>query len=159
MNKVLQHIISDLEATKELYVSFYIKGGDTLIPDEITHRLGIKPLHSYAKGDKTTPRKGNPPIVSAGQPWGLWRISTKGSVDSVHVEDHFQYLLNLLEPRKEQLDNYLSNPEEYAISFRIWRKALGTTGQIDINSSYLRRICQLCHTFTFHYVGIEEEVD
>lgn len=159
MSKVLQHVISDLEATRELHVSFYIKGGDALVPEEITQRLGVKPLYSYAKGDKVVPRRGKPPKRSLGQPWGLWRISSQGIVDSVYIENHFQYLLDLLEPRKDQLSDYLNNPQEYEVSFRVWRKAFGYSGVVDIDSSYLMRICQLCHTFTLHYVGVEEDDD
>lgn len=157
MTEILQHVISDLEATRELHVSFYIKGGDVMVPEQITQQLGIRPRYSYAKGDKIIPRKGKPPERSAGQPWGFWRISTQGIVDSVYIEDHLRYLLDLLEPQKERLADYLNKPEDYAISFRIWRKALGMAGQIDISSFYLGRICQLCHSVTFHYAGVEEE--
>jgi Domain of unknown function (DUF4279) len=155
MANVLQHIISDLEATRELHVAFSIKGND-LIPENITKRLSINPTYSYTKGELIIPRKGIPPKQPTRRSGSLWTISTKGILNAIHVEDHFKYLLDLLEPHKEQLRDYLDKSQEYRVSIRIWRAALGDSGIVDMESSYLERICQLCHTVTLHYIGMEE---
>ena len=156
--KPLQYFSSDLEALRELEVSFGIRG-DTLNPENITQHLNIIPTNSFAKNDlkliglsnRTTPTR------QLKRPWGVWQLSTKGIVHSIYIEDHLQYLLDILKPKKEQLDVYISNKQMYSVSFRIWREADGVAGQLDIDAIYLGRICQLCQEVTIQYLGNIED--
>lgn len=156
MADVLQNFISDVDATRQLFVSFTIKGNN-LIPDRITSNLDIVPTDAFAKGDIIVSHKGfRDQVPKTFRPWGIWRISTKDIVHSNNINDHFQYLLNLLHVKQEKLNKYLANSQEYSVSIRVSRKALGYAGQLDMDSFLLGQICQLCHLVTFHYIGISE---
>jgi hypothetical protein len=81
--------------------SFRLRGDD-LDPDEITELTGLTPEVAHRKGElrSATGRKDLPPWRS-----GLWSIDSSRDlpVEGNQLEDHVTWLLDRIEPSREQL--------------------------------------------------------
>lgn len=133
-----------------LNVSYGMRLSDDLLPDAITSALDIQPTHFYTRGDKYLSKTRNPQTkiitdVWLERPWSIWQIHTKDIILSRVVENHIQYLLNILEPRKDHLLLYL---EKCSISFYIEQKTTYPYA-IEVSSKILERMSKLCHFVQF----------
>lgn len=99
MNLVWEDIIlRENPNCKETDVTFGIVG-ELLNPEEIESKIKIKADFSYAKNQVYY--LGNKPRVNKRQ--GIWQISTEDKLITTSVEKHFLYLLDRLEPVKEEI--------------------------------------------------------
>ncbi len=138
--------------TKFVGASYVIRS-DILIPDTITSELDLQPTHAFAKGEKYLGKVYDPQTkittdVWRERPWGVWRIDTNALDLSLKVEDHILYLLSVLEPKRNRINYYLENKEEYTVSFYIERESLNPSS-IEIMSKTLERMSMLCHYSEF----------
>lgn len=118
-----QHTVSEDLAEIVTFVEFSLKA-DTLSPAQVTQSLGIIPSRVYAKGEqyasKAFDTETKRPVPRIGtHPWGLWAVETKDMVLSTNVEDHAICLLNILEPKVEQIQAYLERSNEYSVRFYV----------------------------------------
>jgi hypothetical protein len=88
---------------RETYATFRLYGRD-LVPDAITVGTGISPSGTQLRGDR---RKGiyRPADV------GMWKLTSRGHVESTDLETHIVWLLDLLEPVRDALQPYTSEVE------------------------------------------------
>jgi Domain of unknown function (DUF4279) len=134
--------------TKSIRVTYRIRS-DIIVPETITSELGLQPSDSFIKGDKYLGKVRDPNtkvITSIGRvrPWGIWKIDSRGLDKSLKVEDHIVYLLEILEPRSNQIRKYLDN-KLYVISFHIRRETLDSYSSFEISSNLLERMSRLCN--------------
>jgi len=72
--------------------------GDKLEPSRITELLGAQPTTVYRKGEVYKRVRGREVRGRT----GLWRLSTKGRVNSPDLHEHLNYLLGVLFPPSDR---------------------------------------------------------
>jgi hypothetical protein len=106
-----------------------------LDPDQIKKILGINPDRSFKKGDKknkTEPER----------QYGYWRIDSAEHISSLDIESHFEWLLNIIEPKRKEVLKLLADKSVDAKINCFW--ILPTPHSILIFSpETLKRISQL----------------
>jgi len=139
---------------KEVGVSFALRS-DNLVPEEITKTLGVRPSWAFRKGDRYKSVSG---ILE--QPWGVWAVDSKDAVKSREPEAHAKYILDLLEPRADQIRRLIGGKDLH-VSMRIWWETYGSTTGYSLKSETVRRLASLCQELNFTFIGTpcEEEQD
>lgn len=108
MNKLWEDLIlRDNPNCKKTDVLFGILG-ELLNPEEIESKLKIKADFSYAK-DRVYYWGGKPKVNKR---QGTWQLHTEGKLSTTSVEKHFLYLLDRLEPVKEEI---IAITEKYSL--------------------------------------------
>lgn len=69
--------------------------GDRLDPDRITALLGVTPTVAYRKGDVYKRTRTGHEVRGR---TGLWRLTTRGELESRELDDHLAALLDVLFP-------------------------------------------------------------
>lgn len=157
MNEILQEIYFDEDQnTKKTYVDFRIRS-NTLIPQEVSYNLGVKPTKAWAKGERYLSKAFDPQTKKISsiwhlRPWGMWHLDTKNTLPDKKVEKHILYLLSIIEPKKDNLDYYLKRKDEYSISVYIHWEPVDDWGSYEINSNVLWRMSSLCHYIEFMFI-------
>lgn len=157
MNEILQEIYFDEDQnTKKTYVDFRIRS-NTLIPQEDSYNLGVKPTKAWAKGERYLSKAFDPQTKKISsiwhlRPWGMWHLDTKNTLPDKKVEKHILYLLSIIEPKKDNLDYYLKRKDEYSISVYIHWEPVDDWGSYEINSNVLWRMSSLCHYIEFMFI-------
>ena len=77
-------------------------GGDRLDPDVLTAALDLEPTFSVRRGETYTHGRRNREYVGR---TGVWNLSTKWLVRSDLLEDHLDFLSELLTTRSKRLDD------------------------------------------------------
>src|SRR5262245_14196170 len=85
---------------EETYVSLRL-AGDDLVPEEVERVTGLRSEFGAAKGELRRSRTGR----ETRQRTGVWGISSRDHVTSTSVERHILYLLEKVEPVR---DNFLT---------------------------------------------------
>src|SRR3954471_22527149 len=89
--------LDENESCEETHATFRLAGAD-LVPDAIERATGLTADFTAAKGE-TRPSG----TRSVAQPIGVWTLTSKGRIESTSVERHIVYLLERLEPVKDEL--------------------------------------------------------
>ncbi len=161
---LLQRISFDEDdVARKVLVDFCMQS-DTLDPSAISLDLGIQPTRSFAKGEKYLGKQMDPQTkniftVWHERPWGIWAIDSESLVQTKRVEQHFVYLLNILEPKKEQIKRYLSQDKGFSVRFYVWWEPFPPSSSHTISSQVLARASELCHyiEFGFIYTSTDDE--
>lgn len=152
--KILQTIsFREEDAVKELHIDFCIRS-DFLNKEILSKELGITPTRVWNKGEEYLGKTRDVVTkeivtVKRKRPWGIWGLDTKNSVSSKTVEDHARYLIDLLEPHKNQLKKYLLDKDNYSVRFFIWWEPYDGHGSYEISSETLIRMAELSHHIEF----------
>jgi hypothetical protein len=126
-------------------VTFSIRS-DNLIPEEISNLLALEPTQAWGKGDFFVNGTG-----THQRPWGVWSLSSERVVDSLNVQDHLLFILELLEPKQSAIAQLLGKPDHMAQMY-VWH--VGEVG-FSLSSSTLKRACSMCHTINFSYFSTD----
>ncbi|MCC6192133.1 MAG: DUF4279 domain-containing protein [Anaerolineales bacterium] len=78
------------------FATFRLIGKD-VDPDAASNMLGLTPSRAFRKGD--------PRGESKTWPHGLWTITSQHAVDSTDLARHIEWLLDQLEPVRDQLES------------------------------------------------------
>jgi hypothetical protein len=92
------------EATDSPYpprISFSLKAKD-LDPDQIKNILGLIPDRSFKRGDKK--HEDEPK-----RQYGYWRIDSAEHIESSDIKLHFEWLLNIIEPKQKEVLKLLND--------------------------------------------------
>lgn len=81
------------------FVQLLIHGGDSYTPEEISALLDLQPDRTVRKGDVFQSFTGKTRVETI----NFWKLSTRRRVDSYDLRRHLDYVLALLEPRKDAL--------------------------------------------------------
>jgi hypothetical protein len=141
-------------------VCFTIRSDD-LQPSVVTAELGIQPSWAFSKGENYSARRIRPETkeiidVQGQRPWGVWAMDTKSLDKDVH--NHILYLINMLEPKRGELERYLRQKDNFQIGFSIqWSPVEGNFGSYEINSEILIRMSRLSHYIEFSFFGKSSE--
>ncbi len=141
------------DAVKKLHIDFCIRS-DVLDKEILSKELDISPTRAWNTSEKYLSKTrdeatGEIVTVEMEHPWGIWGLNTINSVSSKIVEDHAQYLINLLEPHKDQLQKYLQDKNNYGVGFLIWWEPYDGHGSYAISSKTLIRMAELSHHVEF----------
>jgi hypothetical protein len=158
MDKELQDI-SFAEMAKKVFVDYRICS-DSLNTEELTNSLGITPSRAFAKGDKYLGKTKNPHSMEISQVWrerprGIWAVDSRNLSNKIRVEGHICYLLDILEPKKRIIEQYLQQADIYTISTYIWWEPIGGQGGYEITNEVLQRLTSLCHYIEFGFIATE----
>ena len=158
---VLQNISFDeSDAVKKLYVVYRIRADD-LIPQTVTSELSIQPTVAYQKGEIFVGKKYDPIAKKVieetrGRPFSVWNVDSKAQRHLRKVQEHVEYLLEILEPHSLQITRYLEQNEKYTISFYIRWEPFGEHGSYLIPGDLLGRMERLCHFVEFSFIATTE---
>lgn len=130
--------MSDTEPTERLYVSLALIGKD-LIPEEVTSKLGIQPQHSFRCGDYFEVEDKGKKV----RKHGFWEISSDDQVlPSGDIVAQFNWLLNLIEPVKDELRQILEDKSIKARMSCFWIVPDGRIN-IEIEPEFISRLASL----------------
>jgi hypothetical protein len=132
--------------SERAFVTFRI-AGDNLEPKQVTELLG-DPTLSYAKGETYT-RKGRTYVGRT----GVWFISTDGVVKSNKLQDHVQFLFQLLRnPMALKMLPYLIKQKSlHAVMTLFWSGPPGAPPPHERDIDALLRLV--------HYIPFKIETD
>jgi hypothetical protein len=134
----LEPFIGEDEDIEECHVLFQVRGA-TLIPEEVTHLLGVAPTRAWASGERSYSKSGKVRV----QPFGSWYISTEGN-PSRSVEAHCKQILDALKG-KEAAVQRLRGTGKYRVLLTI---ALHTGGpgnaEMNVLGETMQRLAALC---------------
>jgi len=134
-------------APKELdkiSVGFVIRSHD-LDPATVTVELGLKPTNAYKREDLVSPGSDHK------RPWGLWALDTEGAVDSDELQDHIDYLLDIIFPKQSEIQKYMNDPTCY-VAVRVDWQLNYYAGGYSVSASRLRKIATLCNHFDYAFL-------
>ena len=117
--------MNSVDADGQLYVSLTLIEKD-LIPDDISSKLGINPDKSFRQGD--THQNNDGKIIVRRH--GYWEIeSSNKNLPSNDIVLHFRWLLDLIEPVKNDLQEILKDTKIKARLSCFW---IVTDGRINV---------------------------
>jgi len=96
--------------------------GDSLVLDNVSHLLGVKPTSGFEKGDAYVGReKRGSAIVTVNRvrPFGVWHFCTSELLQSNSVEEHVRLLIDTFSPSKAVITRLISDPS-YSVQTSIW---------------------------------------
>jgi hypothetical protein len=123
----------------EMTIGFWIRG-DAVEPAAITSSLGIEPFAAFARGDPFTSGRR---VAAHGH--GLWKLESGSYVDSDLGTPHAEFLLNVLEPKKDFVTRYVRDPDYEVLIHVDWKSDIASG--FTLASDILARLCALCNTF------------
>lgn len=163
--EILQHISFDeVDNVKKLSVDFTIKSNHEDV-HQITQDLQITPSLAFNNGDEYIVQRYNPETgkkapVKTRHTSSIWKLNTEHLFnENRRVEEHFAYLLDILEPKKEVIEKYSQQKDTFTASFFIYWQPLDQWGSYVLNAETLKRISVLCQDveFEFFYISGEEK--
>jgi len=103
--------INELHAfhVRRVKVGFIVSGPD-LDPDMVTRSIGKSPTHKARCGE---PRRNLAGKLVGTEDEGWWRLDSTPQVDSKDIDDHFEFLLNLVLPHRDTLVGMTATGETY----------------------------------------------
>jgi hypothetical protein len=124
---------------------------DHLVPAAVTAGLGITPSRAWAKDEEYLSQTG-----PHRRPWGMWHLSTEGTVSSRSPEQQALYLLGLLEPRVDFLRRFLED-SDYLVVVNFWWESLDTIGSFELSSRTIGRLARISNYIGFTVIGTCED--
>ena len=117
--------MNNIEPVERIFISFTLIG-ESLIPNVITSKLGISPDLSFKRGDVEEVYEGKK--IERSQ--GVWEIvSDNRELPSDDVVAQLKWLVNLLEPVKENLRQILEDKTIQACIGCFW---IAPNGRINV---------------------------
>jgi hypothetical protein len=134
------------ESIRECNVSLRI-GGNFTDASLITRRLQIDPTRAYGKDEKYVSKTTGETFE---HPIGHWSISSE-ALNSTSVERHCEFLLNIIEPVKEAIQEFINDPNVWVSIVFWWASTVGHGGY-SISPDKAIRLASLCQDFRFHFL-------
>jgi len=134
-----QHRLEEKNCVKITYAVFSIFS-DSLIPDDITRQTGIIPTRLWSKEPILYHREDGLPVT---RDKGAWILSSKGKVESLYLEEHIKYLLDILEPADGIFKSYMNKPD-YMVWFQLTWDILEESGYFYLSCETTKRMAELC---------------
>jgi hypothetical protein len=156
MTRILQKIsFSEIDNTRSANLIYGIKS-NILNPQEVSDLLQVKPTRAISKGEKYSIKRRNQNKNQINEIWetssiGIWYFETMNNIHSLIIEDHVNYLLSILIPKKEGLNKYLSNVNEYEVGIHIYWEPRDNWGSYEVKSELIHELSEYCHYFEFSF--------
>jgi len=132
-------------------ITFGIRS-DTLDPQAITDDLGLAPCNAFRKGDEYPTKDGRILVHSS----GVWQVRSEGVIDPDGLERLVNDLLVRLEPVRDRLVPYLSDPS-VDVLFGIWWETESETGGYCLSTTTMIRLASLCKVMNFTHILMRED--
>jgi len=150
------------DITKNLFLNYRIRA-EGLNPIKITAFLGIEPTKSYTRGERYLSKTLDHKTNSLVDIWrirqkSLWDLDSKSiSHTTKKVEDHVDFILNILEPRSTQIRMIVEQVEKYTISFYLRWIPKSDHGSYIISSNHLDRMAKLSHFVEYSFMSTNDD--
>ena len=136
------------------FIRFGINGID-LVPGEISDLLRINPSKSWNTGElyqsRFKKKDGSTGIQQRKRPWAIWELSSKEQVLSDDIEKHAEYILNIVEPKKNSISSLLNEKKTCRVIVSIWWEPEGGQGGYSLASKTVIRLAALCDEIYFYF--------
>ena len=142
------------EHIRKVSVGFVLRG-PSLDAEAVTKRLCLNPTAAVRKGQqRIIAGRVLPPCHDA----GYWRIESTPAIDSIDINDHFGFLLNLLSPLVHDIKGIIEANEVYFDV--LWESTYlyAGAGPVISNGS-LRGMAELGADVCFDIYQVNEESD
>ena len=146
MDNFLDDYLADNPACKSTNVTFGIIGFD-FDPHKFTRDIRIKPTKSYVKGESLETKVGD----KHQRPYSLWSFTTENHIESTSPEKHAQYLLELIEEKRDLLLKYI-NDSAFRTAISIWWESKDGHGGFTLSSETISRFSKLCQEIDFFFL-------
>lgn len=153
MDEVIQEISFNEEYdTIDVSICFVVKSA-TLDPRYISIGMGVEPTHSWKRCDTYQGRFLNKSsnkfeTINRLRDFGIWKIDTSHLVSSKRLEEHMNYIVNLLGPKKDFIKQLLGDPK-LSVVIDIRKESSSATFGYDVNPLLLGRLLALCNLAIF----------
>jgi hypothetical protein len=124
--------------------------GDSLHPPDVEKALRIRGDFSAPKGQIR--RAGRLVHRTVRQPTGVWSLTTDGKLACTSIERHLRFLLDQLEPVRENLATLVRDAALHADFYCYWVSATGQGGPA-VSAETLGRIASLSAELDFEFHG------
>jgi len=115
----------------------------------MTRRLQLQPTGAFGKGERfLVGRTGEEQF----RPIGNWSLSS-AELDSTSVKRHCEFLLDLIEPKREAIQEFIDDPTVW-VSIVFWWGPKNKHGGFSISADKARRLATLCQDFRVHLWGL-----
>ena len=136
---------------RKVFASFGVRAFK-LNPKEITERLGIQPSHSFSRGDKYDTHLSKTIMGVRTRKFGVWQVSSEGVVKSDDLQDHIDYLVDLIRPKQVEIDALLADPDLY-LDVRLWIESRDVVNAFTLRSESVAFLASLCREFNVSVIG------
>jgi hypothetical protein len=120
--------------------------GEHLNSSSITEELGIVPTKTFSKGEHLS--GGLSPHKYAST---VWSWSTEGKLSATSMEEHAEFLLSVLEPKKDKLSKYLNDPACLVFIWIDWQSNYDE-GCYVLSTAIIQRLAALCKRMHFGFL-------
>lgn len=130
--------------------------GEDLDPDDVTRLLGVEPTQALRR-DQLVPTQTSVRRQEA----GVWLLKSEGKVRSTSLERHLLYLLELVEPHAQALEELRRNGRATADFFCFWLSATGHGGPI-FSADVMQRVAATGAELGIDFYGgaaVEDEAE
>jgi hypothetical protein len=107
--------------------------------------LGIEPDRAFAKGDAHEVR-GRRLL----RPTGVWAVDSSSHVSSHELAEHAKYILRLLEPAREAI-NEVREGTSLRVRISIWWEPEGGQGGYTLKAKTVAALCEYCDEIDFYF--------
>jgi len=142
---------TNVNGPQKIFAVFGIRA-DKLDPDRISERLGIQPSHSFARGDEYKTHVSKTEMGVRVRPFGVWQISSEGVVKSGNLQDHVDYLIRLIEPKRMAISALMADPDLY-MDMRLWVESHDAVNSFTLRSESVACLASLCREFNVSVIG------
>jgi hypothetical protein len=140
-----------LQPEERVFVSFGVRG-DNLDPVQVTQLLGIQPSRSYARGEKYITRVSRTQTGERVHPVGVWQISSETAVVSDGIQEHLDYIADLIGPKHNEIGLLLTDPSIY-VDVRLWVESMESVHSFTLRSESVLCLAALCRDFNISVIG------
>ncbi len=159
---IIQSIsFTEEDNTKSLEIDYCMRS-DYLVPTIITEKLNIIPERSWKKGDIRISNILNRKTKLIEQkesvyPSGIWGANSKHFTDEIIAEKHAKVLLDILEPKIEQINEIRRETKEITCRFYIRYEPIDDWGSYELCNAIINKLNLLSDYIEFGFIGFHKE--
>jgi len=112
--------------------------GEHVDPDVVSRITGLRADRACRRGDVVKVARPHPDAIHTRQ-HGLWLITSEGQIETADLEDHVEWLLQKIEPAKDEMVAYVQETGSWADVFCFCEVAGGGGGPV-LSPRLLRRM-------------------
>ena len=119
---------------------------DSLVPEEVTEWLGVRPTAAFAKGEEYESRAG----ATMARPWGVWRFALAESSEELRPQELVATFYESIHGWLDRLQKY-RGVEGTRVTLYIHWKPEGGSGGYTLGSSELSMLVMSTDEVDFYF--------
>jgi len=125
-----------------------------LSTEEVSSAFGLKPTHTFERGEIFIPKHGSFSGQEVMRRWGVWQYSSENFVQSEDIADHMNFILKIFEKKADVLQHYLDDPV-FDVGLRIWFESKCQTVGLGFENATMLRMLKICN-YVYFTLALDE---